>query len=407
VRLKNNGGNPASGFGLKLLDNGVVKATETFTGSIPSLGEATYIFNTPLDLTAAGLHKIQAVVAISGDQVSANDTATSMVTNLGCTPITTFPYEEGFENNGNNLPPCWTQEYVAEDYNWRVCDAAYAQGIPGLYPKEAFEGNRKVFFYTNGKDGAITKLIAPPMDITAMNNPTLKFHHIQKQYSGDLDTLKIYYKTSSNGAWVFLEKYTEPVEEWTERTLPLPEPSNQYFIAFEGCEDYGHSIQLDKIIVSEYVTTDIAVQAIAPSGVHVGLSDQQIVTATIKNNGRNSVTGFSLTLYLNENLVATEIFAGTLQGLSEVDYPFNTTVDLSVSGTYTLRVVAGLEGDEVPENNEMTVTVKNIVCNALTFPYDEGFEEEIFPPHCWTKAGNWLKVPYDAHTGYNRAQYAW
>jgi archaellum component FlaF (FlaF/FlaG flagellin family) len=407
VRVKNNGGNPASGFGLKLLDNGNLINTETFTSSVPSMGEATYIFNTPLNLTAAGLHKVQVVVDIPGDQVPANDTTTSLVMNLGCTPHTTFPFEEGFENNGNNLPPCWTQEYVAEHYNWRVCDAAYAQGIPGLYPKGAFEGNYKIFFYTNGKDGAITKLVSPPMDITAMNNPVLKFYHIQQQYSGDQDSLKVYYRTSSNGAWVFLAKYTETVAEWTERTLPLPEPSNQYYIAFEGIEEYGHSIQLDNIFVGEYVATDIAVQTIAPSGVHVGLSNQETVTATIKNNGRTSVTGFSLSLYLNGSLVATEIFTDMLQGLDEVDYLFNTKIDLSVSGTYTLRVVADLEGDEVEENNEMTVTVKNIVCDALTYPYDEGFEEEIFPPHCWTKVGNWLRMPYDAHTGYGRAQYAW
>jgi hypothetical protein len=245
------------------------------------------------------------------------------------------------------------------------------------------------------------------MDITALNNPVLKFHHIQKQYAGDQDSLKVYYRTSSNGAWVFLAKYTETIEEWTERTLPLPEPSNQYYIAFEGIEEYGHSIQLDKIIVDDYVTTDIAVQAITPCGVHVNLSDQQTVTATIKNNGRTAVTGFSLTLYLNESLVATEIFTGTLQGLDEVIYTFNTKIDLSVSGTYTLKVVADLEGDEVPENNELTVTVKNIVCDALTFPYIEDFEEELFPPHCWTKVGEWQRLAYGAHTGFGRASYAW
>ncbi|MCL2167998.1 MAG: choice-of-anchor J domain-containing protein [Lentimicrobiaceae bacterium] len=407
VKLKNNSGTPASGFPLKLLQNNNVITTENFTGSIPSLGEVTYTFNTTLDLTAQGIHKIQVVANMPDDQVAANDTATSIVTNLGCDVITTFPYFESFENNGNNLPPCWTQEYVAENFKWKVCDAAYAQGIPGLEPLDAFDGAYKAYFYTIGKDDAITKLITPPMDITQMANPVLKFHHIQQQYAGDQDSLKIYYRTSSKSEWVFLEKYTEMIDEWTEQIIPLPEPSNQYFIAFEGYEEYGHSIQIDAITIDDYFGTDIAVKAISPEGVHLGLSEQQEIKATIKNNGRLPVTGFELTLHLNDSFITKEVFTNTIPDLGEVVYSFNKKVDLSVSGTYKLTVVAELESDEVPENDELTVTVKNLVCDALTFPYEEDFEEEIFPPYCWNKIGEWKRTPYGAHSGVGRASYAW
>ncbi|MCL2289440.1 MAG: choice-of-anchor J domain-containing protein [Bacteroidetes bacterium] len=407
VRLRNNGGQSASGFGIKLVHNGNLMATETFAGSIPSMGESTYIFNTTLNLSVAGMHKIQAIVNMSGDQVPANDTATAMVNNLGCQIVTAFPYEEGFENNGNNLPPCWTQEYVAKNFNWRVFNATGAQAIPGLQPVQPFAGDYKVVFYTNGKDGAITKLITPPLNLSIMNNPVLKFHHVQQHYSGDQDSLKVYYRTSANGAWILLEKYTDMIVDWTERMIPLPEPSSQYYIAFEGYAEWGHSVQLDNIFIGDLFEVDIAVKAITPSGVHLGLSAQQEVTTTIKNNGRNPVTGFDLTLYFNGNFIATENFAGTIPGLGEYTYTFNAKVDLSVSGTYTLTVVADLEGDEVPENNELTVVVKNLVCNALTFPYEEGFEEEVFPPHCWTKVGDWRRLTYGAHSGIGRAWHDW
>jgi hypothetical protein len=407
VHVKNNGGDAASGFSLKLFDNDILKASESFSGSIPSLGEVTHTFNTKLDLSAAGMHKIQVVTNLTGDQVPANDTATVMIHNLGCNVHSIFPYEEGFENNGNNLPPCWTQEYVAENYNWRVCNASYAQGIPGLEPVGAFQGDYKAFFYTNGKDGAITKLIAPPMDITSMNNPVLIFHHIQQFYSGDQDSLKVYYKTSANAPWVLLEKYSETIAEWTERIIPLPEPSSQYYIAFEGYAEYGHSVQLDDISVTDYFETDIAVKDITPKGVHLDLSPQENVTVTLKNNGRLPISGFDLYLYCNESLMTKEVYTNTIQGLDEVNYIFNTTLDLSVSGYYKLRVVADLSGDQVPENNELTVTVRNLVCDAITFPYDEGFEEEIFPPYCWSKTGEWKRVPYSAHTGNGRACYNW
>ena len=407
VRIKNNGGAPASGFEIKLYDNDVLKATETFNGSVPSLGEVTYNFTTKLDLSAPGMHKVQVVTNLAGDQVPENNTATSMINNLGCSVINTFPYFEGFEGNGNTLPSCWTQEYVAENYKWKVCNAAYANGIPGLEPLGAFEGDYKTYFYTNGKDGAITKLIAPPMNLTSLNNPVLKFHHIQQFYAGDQDSLKIYYKTGAHAPWVFLEKYTETIADWTERIIPLPEPSAQYYIAFEAYEEYGHSVQIDAVTIEDYFGKDIAVKDINPKGVHVGLSSQQEIKATIKNNGRDPVTGFELSLFFNEALVAKEVFNNTIPGLGEAVYTFNKNIDLSVSGTYMLKVVADFEGDEVPENNELTVTVKNLVCNAITFPYDEGFEEDIFPPHCWTKVGEWKRTPYGAHTGVGRASYAW
>ena len=101
------------------------------------------------------------------------------------------------------------------------------------------------------------------------------------------------------------------------------------------------------------------------------------------------------------------MYNNAIPGLGEVVYTFNTKVDFSVSGTYKLTVLAELVGDEFPDNNELSVSVKNLVCNAITFPYDEGFEEEVFPPYCWTKIGEWKRIPYGAHTGIGRASYAW
>jgi len=407
VKVKNNGGAPATNFNLKLFDNGNLMATEMFAGTIQSLGEATYTFTTKLNLSAAGMHKVQVVTSLTGDQIAANDTATSKLNNLGCSIISTFPFTESFENYGNNLPPCWTQEYVAENYKWRVCDAAYANGIPGLAPVEAFDGDYRAFFYTNGKDGAITKLIAPPMNITSMSNPVLKFHHVQQFYSGDQDSLKVYYRTGAYAPWKLLEKYTETVVDWTEKIIPLPEPSNQYYIAFEAYAEWGASVQIDAIMIEDYFDKDIAVKEITPKGVHLNLTNQEAVTVTLKNNGREPVSGFDLLLFVNESFICKEKFTETISGLSEVNFLFNTKIDLSVSGYYALKVIADWEEDEVPENNELTVTVKNLVCNALTFPYDEGFEEEIFPPHCWNKTGEWKRTPYGAHTGNGRASYAW
>ena len=111
VRLRNNGGAPASGFNLQLLHNGTPLATETFSGSILSLEEAEYTFNATLNLSSTGQHTIQVIAQMPGDQAPENDAVSSLVTNLGCSAINTFPYFEGFENNGYNLPSCFTPDF--------------------------------------------------------------------------------------------------------------------------------------------------------------------------------------------------------------------------------------------------------------------------------------------------------
>ncbi|MCL1850775.1 MAG: choice-of-anchor J domain-containing protein [Bacteroidetes bacterium] len=405
VRLKNNGGAAASGFNVKLLHNDNLMATETFTGSIPSLGEASYTFNATLNLSATATHKIQAIVVMPGDQVPANDMVTAMVTNLGCNTITTFPFVEGFENNGENLPSCWTQEIVQGAINWRVIKSSTF--IPNMDPDEAFEGDYRAVFFVGGYDH-ITKLITPPLNLTSLGNPVLKFHHIQQRWDGDQDSLKVYYRTSTHSPWILLEKYTEEVVNWTERVIPLPNPSNEYYIAFEGYHNYARSVQIDNVKIGHFFNTDISVKNITPNGTHLNLSNHQEITATIKNNGRNPVSGFTLSLFVNENIIATETYSGAIPGMGEINYTFNATVDLSVSGRYALKVVVNLPGDEIPENNMLTVIVRNLVCDALTFPHDEGFEEYVFPPYCWTTSGpGWERRTYGAHTGIGRAVYPW
>ena len=403
VNLKNNGGAAASGFSLKLFQNDNLMATETFTGSIPSLGTAEYTFNATLNLSPTGTHTIKAVAEITGDQVPANNTATSTLTHLGCSLVTDFPFFEGFENNGGNLPPCWTQEYVAYPLNWQVLP----NSTHTVNPDESFEGTYRAVFSGIGYDH-VTKLITPPLNLTALGNPALKFHHVQRRDSYTLDSLKVYYKTAAQGEWKLLEKYTNEVFEWTERMISLPEPSGEYYIAFEGYYEFGNSVQIDNVIVGDFFDTDIEVKAITPVGTHLYLSSNQEITATIKNNGRSPVSGFNISLFRNGSWVATELFSDVIPGMDEVEYTFNATIDFSMSGRYAIKVLVELSGDEVAENDTLTVIVRNLICDALTFPHDEGMEEKVFPPYCWTTVGSgWKRVDYAAHSGISRAVHTW
>ncbi|MCL2040880.1 MAG: choice-of-anchor J domain-containing protein [Bacteroidales bacterium] len=79
VLIKNNGGDPLTGFTLTLKLDGVVKATETFTNSVPNFGEAEYTFNTTLDLSTYGTYEITVTLDITGDVVPGNNSKTKKI----------------------------------------------------------------------------------------------------------------------------------------------------------------------------------------------------------------------------------------------------------------------------------------------------------------------------------------
>jgi hypothetical protein len=415
VRLKNNSASPASGFNMQLLHNGNLIANEAFTGSIPASGDTSYTFNTKLDLSSSGTHKVQAVAILADDQAPKNDTATSLLTHLaGCAPVTVFPFKEGFENGNGSMPSCWTQEYVGGDdnYNWKFLNPTTANIYGGLEPRDAFEGNYQAVFYTTGHSDAVTKLISPPLNLSSLTNPGLKFQHIQKIHGSDYDSLKVYYKTSSSGEWKFIDKFTAVVLEWTERSFPLPEPSAEYYIAFEGYANWGAGTHIDNIYVGEFAAKDVMVKDVNPKGTHLGLSDLQTIKATVKNNGRNPAAGIKLSLFIDGNFIAKETLGNSIPGLGEYEYEFNAKANLSISREYEVTVVSEFPGDEVADNDTLTVIARNLVCDAMTLPYREGFEDDVFPPHCWTTTGsaggvNWKRLTYDVHSGIGRAFAIW
>lgn len=83
VSLYNYGLNAQSNFPIKLMVDGVEVATETFTGSLASLGTATYTFTTGADLSTEGnTYSISVSTTLAGDENNTNNTTTKDVTHL-------------------------------------------------------------------------------------------------------------------------------------------------------------------------------------------------------------------------------------------------------------------------------------------------------------------------------------
>lgn len=162
--------------------------------------------------------------------------------------------DEDFENGGS-IPSGWSESYVtgsSENIDWQ-----YVTNSSTSYPSadHSASGTYFALFKDGDNNQDKTKLITPSMDLSDGSNCELKFWHYMEDWSGDQDELRVYYKTSSGGTWTLLQAYTSTVESWTERTISLPNPSGDYYVAFEGMADYGYGVCIDDVTVTKEVAT--------------------------------------------------------------------------------------------------------------------------------------------------------
>lgn len=170
-------------------------------------------------------------------------------------PVTVFPYLEGFEEN--KLPDCWSQEFIAGEMSWST-EVRY-------YVPEGHSGKYRIQ-YSNNMARTSTKLITPMLDISELSAPSLHFWHQQPVIGSNCDILKVYIKDSHDAEWLLLEEYDIPTTDWEETVLDLPNPSDTYWIAFEGNIEYGGGIFLDDIRVLDDVCEEVTKLTVTQTG---------------------------------------------------------------------------------------------------------------------------------------------
>ncbi len=150
---------------------------------------------------------------------------------------------EGFEEG---IPATWTQEYSSGQVSW-VAEAA----VDANYPNSVYAGNYRAILRNTSTStlGYKTRLISPVINIKDVVNPILVFSRAQLQRTGDVDPLKVFYRTSESSAWVLLKTYEEKTRDWVLDTLDLVAQSETYQIAFEAADNFGWGVALDEIIV--------------------------------------------------------------------------------------------------------------------------------------------------------------
>lgn len=190
--------------------------------------------------TTAGTTLFQLRVS---DAASASATSTFSLT---INPPHSVPFSETFENGGA-IPDDWSQEHVIGATSWAFQNGGYDSN-----PSSAHGGSYNALFYRGDYTAPKTRLVSPMLDFGASpQSAQLSFWHCMQDWSGDFDELRVFCRTSPTGAWIQIAAFTAEVPSWTLRTIPLPDPSRTYFIAFEGSAYYGYGVCVDDVSVMQ------------------------------------------------------------------------------------------------------------------------------------------------------------
>ena len=239
-----------------------------------------------------------------------------------CAKITSFPWNEGFENGGAS-PGCWSQEQISSSgIYW-----TFITGNGSANPATTHGGTYNACLKDATPADNKTKLISPSFDITSLLIPQLTFWHTQPVWGSNQDQLTVYYKTSSGGSWTVLATFPGSITSWTQEAINLPNASNDYFIAFEGNAKNGYGICID----------DVSIKSTTPT-LTVTPPDRPVTSAA--GNSTFTVISNSAWTALSNQLWCTVTPSGFGNGTITAVYAENTNTSPRVANVTV--TVAGL-----------------------------------------------------------------
>jgi len=166
-----------------------------------------------------------------------------------CLGISSFPFEETFEDNSDTRG-CWnTSDYIVGQLDWIYQNGAHSGGSV----TSAHNGTKNAYFNQAVDNNFKTRLVSPVFDFTGKSNLFLEFYYSNQNWTSSQSELRIYYKVGNSGTWTLIPtaEFTSNVNSWTFVHLDLPEASNasEYYIAFEGTNQWSRGIAIDDVVV--------------------------------------------------------------------------------------------------------------------------------------------------------------
>ncbi len=282
------------------------------------------------------------------------------------------PYTESFEAGGV-LNPCWVNE-LSDDLDWTVFTGATGSIDTG--PSGAYTGSFYLYTEASGPpQGAQALLTTPPIDITALSIPSIRFYY--HMWGADMGTLNLEVEApSGSGNWTTVWSLSgDQGNAWSEAFVSLVPfaGSNTISARFTGVIGAGFTsdMAIDQFVVDEAPTCP------NPSLLMVtGVTD---VSASISWQTGGVATTADIE-YGPQGFIP-----GTGTVVNTADNPYLLT-GLTANTAYDVYVteICGL-GDE---SDQIGPVLFNTTCGSFSAPYFEDFEDGGVLDNCWTNETN-------------------
>ncbi|WP_299761978.1 S8 family serine peptidase [uncultured Dokdonia sp.] len=298
------------------------------------------------------------------------------------TTVSSFPYNEGFENTLG----AWSQD-SSNDFDWTINSGGTPSNSTG--PAAAFEGTYYVYMEASDPNfgGKTTILNSPCFDLAGVTTPTANFHY---QMTGNsVGTIRLEARLDGENTWTELWSQSgDQGAAWIDQDVSLAAYSgNTVQLRFRGTTNTSWQ-------------GDIAIDGFSIEGTQAGDTQAPTVPTNLAVTGvTTSSVALSWTASTdNVGVTAYDVFQGS-SNLGEVTGTTANVTGLAEGTTYQFSVRAKDAAGNVSANSntvsattDTTAPPGGCTGGVNSLPYGESFEANL---GLWTQAGgddlNWTR----------------
>ena len=230
-------------------------------------------------------------------------------------------------------------------------------------------------FYNTSSESQWGKLCAGKIALAGAENPKMEFD--VKNVEGT-NNVRVHI-VRPDGVSTEMASFA-PTGSYETESVDLSQFANERYVLFEVFTDFTGegTVYFDNFRIRDVKSNDLAIEMDAPETARVGICDTD-VRLTVKNEGENDASDFSLKLYADGKLIGEEhvttILSPLTSGPSPLEYSFVIPfASVKKTGMVSLRAEVDYAADQNEANN-VAEGIVSVVESALPKPENVVAEE--------------------------------